>query len=121
MTVADEIHRLFRDAGATGFLHVRELGSTGREVAVRADEPVVLASTFKIPVAVAFERAVSAGIVDPAEPMPVTARHRRRGVGLAGLHDAGTISRRARAHLVRTMSETRATDVLYDRTAQAAL
>ena len=121
MTVADEIHRLFRDAGATGFLHVRELGSTGREVAVRADEPVVLASTFKIPVAVAFERAVSAGIVDPAEPMTVTARHRRGGVGLAGLHDDVTISWRDLAHLMLTMSDNAATDVIYDRIGQAGI
>ncbi|MGW1089604.1 hypothetical protein ACWD4L_25585 [Streptomyces sp. NPDC002596] len=51
--IAEEIAAVFAEAGAQGFLHVREVGVTnGPEAAVGADTPVVLASVFKIPVAV---------------------------------------------------------------------
>lgn len=146
MTVEDDIRAIFRGAGATGFLHAREIGGpsilqdsdqsgledsdrfnlehsdgTGREVAVDADAPVVLASTFKIPVAVAFERAVTAGEIDPAERTTVTARYRRGGVGLAGLHDDATLSWRDLAHLMLTVSDNAATDVVFHRVGQAAV
>lgn len=121
MTIADDIRRVFRDAGATGFVHAREIGGSGGEIDVDADAPVVLASTFKIPVAVAFERAVSAGAIDPAERTTVTSRHRRGGVGLAGLRDDATVSWRDLAHLMLTLSDNAATDVVFRRVGQAAV
>lgn len=120
VTVEDEIRRMFRDAGATGILHVREIGSS-REVGVGADEPVVLASTFKIAVAVAFERAVSAGVIDPAERTTVIAERRRGGVGTAGFTDDVTASLRDLARLMMTLSDNAAADVVLDRVGHPAV
>jgi beta-lactamase class A len=121
MTVADDIRAVFRDAGATGFLHARELGRDGAEIDVDADVPVVLASVFKIPVAVAFERAVAEGRLDPAERTTVSARYRRGGVGLAGLHDDAVLTWRDLAHLMLTISDNAATDVVFHRIGQPAV
>jgi len=122
MAVVDDIRAVFRDAGAAGFLHAREIGTpAGAEISVGADEPVVLASVFKIAVAVAFERAVLAGAVLPHEQTTVTARYRRGGVGLAGLHDDATLSWRDLAHLMLTISDNAATDAVFHRIGQAAV
>ena len=121
MTVAGDIRSVFRDAGATGFLHAREIGGTGAEVSVDADAPVVLASVFKIAVAVAFERAVAEGRLDPTERTAVTARYRRGGVGLAGLHDDAVLTWRDLAHLMLTISDNAATDVVFRRIGRPAV
>jgi beta-lactamase class A len=61
-TITDRIADVFASAGAQGFLHAHQVGRLdGPEVAVGADEPVVLASVFKIAVAVAYAREVCAG------------------------------------------------------------
>lgn len=122
IAVEEEIRALFARVGAAGFLHAREIrGDAGNEIAVGADEPVVLASVFKIPVAVAFERAVSAGVLRADERATVTARHRRGGIGTAGLHDDATLSLRDLAHLMLTLSDNAATDILYHRLGPAAV
>lgn len=92
--IADEIAAVFAQAGAQGSLHAREVGVTdGPEVAVGADAPVVLASVFKIPVAVAYAREVAAGRLDETERTQVTARYRIGGIGMAGCAD--DVERRA--------------------------
>lgn len=122
MTVQDDIRAVFREAGAAGSVHAREVGGTAEaEVAVEADAPVILASVFKIPVAVAFERAVAAGELRPEECTTVTARYRRGGVGLAGLRDDATLSWQDLAHLMLTVSDNAATDVVFHRIGQAAV
>ncbi|MCT1479235.1 serine hydrolase [Microbacterium sp. p3-SID336] len=122
MTVATEadataeIADVFARAGAVGFLHAKEIGVTGGpEVAVRADEPVVLASVFKILVLVAYVRAVEAGALDPRERAIVTARYRVGGVGTAGFADDVEASWRDLARNMMTMSDNAATDLLFHR------
>lgn len=115
-TAPSDVARAFADAGCVGFLHAKELGvADGPEVALRADEPVVLASVFKILVLVAYVRAVAAGDLDPAGRTVVTARYRVGGVGTAGLADDVEASWRDLALLMMSMSDNAATDVLYHR------
>lgn len=122
MTVEDDIRSVFRDAGATGFLHVSEVGGeSDAEIAVDADAPVVLASVFKIAVAVAFERAVASGALRADERATVTARYRRGGVGLAGLQDDATMSWRDLAQLMIALSDNAATDIVFHRIGQGAV
>jgi beta-lactamase class A len=118
--VEQQIRAVFREAGATGFLHAREVGGE-RQVAVGADDRVVLASVFKIPVAVAFWRAAVAGHIDPAERTTVPARYRTGGVGLAGCADDVTMSWRDLVHLMLTLSDNAATDVVHRRIGHAAV
>lgn len=114
------IRTVFDEAGATGFLHAREVGGD-REVAVAADEPVVLASVFKIVVALAFWREAGAGNVDPSERTTVTSRYRIGGVGTAGCADDVTMSLRDLVHLMLTLSDNAATDVVHRRIGQKAV
>lgn len=115
------IRRVFAEAGATGTLHVRDLGGSGGEVAYGADDPVVLASVFKVVVAVAFEREIAAGRIHPAERATVTSRYRTGGVGTSGLHHDAELSLHDLSHLMLTLSDNAATDVLYHRIGATAV
>ncbi|MGH3499380.1 MAG: serine hydrolase [Nocardioidaceae bacterium] len=117
--VATRIRDVFDAAGARGFVHAREIGvDGGPEVSVDADESVVLASVFKIPVAVAFAREVAAGRLDDTERTRVTARYRIGGIGTAGCADDVEMSWRDLARNMLTMSDNAATDVIYHRLGQ---
>ena len=117
-----EIADIFTRVGAVGYLHAREIGvADGPEVEVRADEPVVLASVFKILVLTAYVRAVAAGELDPTERTTVTARYRIGGVGTAGFADDVVASWRDLALNMMTMSDNAATDVIYHRLGAAAV
>ncbi|PQZ57492.1 MULTISPECIES: serine hydrolase [unclassified Microbacterium] len=114
--IGQDIAEIFADAGATGFLHARQIGVVdGPEVNAGANEPVVLASVFKILVLTAFVRAVAAGDLDPTERTTVTARYRIGGVGTAGFADDVEASWRDLALNMMTMSDNAATDVIYHR------
>ncbi|WP_353114533.1 serine hydrolase [Microbacterium sp.] len=114
--VEERIAQVFRDAGADGYLFAREIGvDDGPVVDLGGDEPIVLASVFKIFVLTAFVRAVAAGEIDPRERAVVTARYRIGGVGFAGFADDVEASWRDIAQNMMTMSDNAATDVLFHR------
>jgi beta-lactamase class A len=119
--LATRLAVVFAEAGAVGAVHAREIGTNGREVDVGADVAVVLASVFKIPVAVAYAREVAAGRLDPAERTTVTARYRIGGIGTAGCADDVELSWRDLALFMLTMSDNAATDVLYHRLGRSAV
>ncbi|MDR6865702.1 beta-lactamase class A [Microbacterium resistens] len=120
--VSAQIADVFAAAGATGHLHAREVGvQGGPEVSVAADEPVVLASVFKILVLTAYARAVEDGTLDPESRGTVTARYRIGGVGTAGFLDDVEVSWRDLATLMMTMSDNAATDVIYHRLGREAV
>ncbi len=52
---------------------------TGREVAIGAAEPVVIASVFKVPLLVAFHRQAADGLLDPAEQVVLRPQDRTAG------------------------------------------
>ena len=118
--VTSAIRATFAAAGAVGHLHVREIG-TNYEVGLGADDAVVLASVFKVPVAVAFEREVSAGRLEPTDRTVVTDRYKTGGVGTAGCQDDVEMSWRDLAHLMLTLSDNAATDLIYHRVGQGAI
>ncbi|SEP38921.1 serine hydrolase [Amycolatopsis saalfeldensis] len=120
--VGEEIEAVFAGAGAQGFVHAREVGvPDGPEVGVGADAPVVLASVFKIPVALAYAREVVAGRLDETERTRVTARYRIGGIGTAGSADDVEMTWRDLARFMLTMSDNAATDVVFHRVGQAAV
>lgn len=117
-----DIATIFTGAGAVGFLHAREIGvEGGPDVDAGADEPVVLASVFKILVLTAYVRAVAAGELDPTERTTVTARYRIGGVGTAGFADDVEASWRDLALNMMSMSDNAATDVIFHRLGAAAI
>ncbi|GHH33421.1 serine hydrolase [Lentzea cavernae] len=115
------IAEAFSDAGVEGFVHAREIGVDGPEFSHGADEKVVLASVFKIPVAVAYAAEVAAGQLDETERTRVTSRYRIGGIGTAGCADDVEMSWRDLASFMMTMSDNAATDVVFHRVGQAAV
>lgn len=119
--VVDDIEAIFERAGATGFLHAREITADGPEVSVGGDDPVVLASVFKILVLTAYVRAVEAGTIDPAERTTITKRYRVGGIGFAGFSHDAEASWADLALNMMIMSDNAATDVLFHRLGNEAV
>ncbi|MET8277302.1 serine hydrolase [Micromonospora sp. NPDC005174] len=113
--VGERIEAIFADAGVTASLHVVDLDAAGREVGVRADEQVVIASIFKILLVLEFARQVEAGQVDPTERVLVTAADRLGGWGLAGCADDAEVSLRDLAYFAMSVSDNTAADLLLRR------
>jgi beta-lactamase class A len=104
-----------------GFVHAREIGVDGPDAGHGADEQVVLASVFKIPVAVAYAAEVAAGRLDETARTRVTPRYRIGGIGTAGCRDDVEMSWRDLALFMMSMSDNAATDVIFHRVGQAAV
>lgn len=117
-----EIARTFADAGVEGWLHAATVGGPVREIGVGPDEPVVMASVYKLPLLVAFCRRVDDGEIDPREPVTVPPRGRTVGpTGLSAMRDAITLSWRDLAFLMISVSDNAAADVLLERVGLAYL
>ncbi|UGQ11757.1 class A beta-lactamase-related serine hydrolase [Yinghuangia sp. ASG 101] len=114
-TTASAVAGVFRDAGVTGRLHALDI-DTGREFAVGAAEPVVMASVFKLPLLVAFFRLVGEGVLDAREPVVLGPGQRCAGAtGTSVLLDEVTMSLRDLATMMITVSDNAAADVLFAR------
>ncbi|MEU8797957.1 serine hydrolase [Spirillospora sp. NPDC048819] len=119
--VTERIEAEFHSAGVTGFLHVTDM-DTGREVAVRADDPVVLASVFKVPLLVTFHRQAAEGLLDPAEPVTLRPQDRTAGpTGISAMQDEVRMSLRDLTLLMITVSDNAAADAVLDRVGRDAV
>ncbi|MGW5384299.1 serine hydrolase [Nocardia sp. NPDC003963] len=113
MTTADRIRAVFADAGCTGRLHARRCDGDGPEVAVGGTERVVTASVYKLPLLLAYCRAVDAGRLDPLSRLTLTPAECTPGpTGISALHDPVTMSRRDLATSMMTVSDNAAADLL---------
>ncbi|MFI1422879.1 serine hydrolase [Streptomyces sp. NPDC020731] len=123
----DRIRQIFAEAGARGRLHAVPVragtptagetdGERGaREVAVGADDAVVIASVFKILLVLEFARQVVAGQLDPRERVRVISADRLGGWGTAGCLDDVELSLRDLAYFAMSVSDNSAADLLLDR------
>ncbi|MEW2075542.1 serine hydrolase [Streptomyces sp. NPDC012403] len=123
----DRIRQVFAEAGARGQLHAVPVptrmpaaGENGgereaREVAVGADDDVVIASIFKVLLVLEFARQVVAGQLDPRERVRVTSADRLGGWGTAGCLDDVELSLRDLAYFAMSVSDNSAADLLLDR------
>ncbi len=110
----NEWRELFADAGCDGYLFAKRLDD-GREVEFAADEPVALASVFKIAVALEFCRQASVGEVDPAAHVVLSSSTRTGGpTGFSVCRDDATLSSRDLAYFMMSISDNAATDALID-------
>ncbi|MFF9508321.1 serine hydrolase [Streptomyces sp. NPDC014724] len=113
-TVEARIRTAFDEAGVEGFFFARDIDGE-RTIAVAADEPVCLASVFKIPVALAYAREAAAGRLERTERHEVDPKYRDGGIGTSGCADPVGMSLRDLVHMMMTMSDNAATDVVLDR------
>ncbi|WP_238453300.1 serine hydrolase [Micromonospora sp. ATA51] len=115
--MGERIGEIFGRVGVRGNLHVVEVddGGAGREVGVRADEQVVIASVFKILLVLEFARQVAAGQLDPTERVLVRADDRLGGWGIAGCADDAEVSLRDLAYFAMSVSDNTAADLLLRR------
>lgn len=114
--VGERIGEIFGRVGIRGNLHVVEVDGDGAgEVAVRADEQVVIASVFKILLVLEFARQVAAGQLDPTERVLVRADDRLGGWGIAGCADDAEVSLRDLAYFAMSVSDNTAADLLLRR------
>jgi beta-lactamase class A len=109
------IERVFRSAGITGWLHAVDIDGGG-EAGVRADEPVVLASVFKVPLLLELHRQAERGLLDLSELVRVPRSGRTvGGTGLSAMLDEAVLSLRDLAYLMIAVSDNAAADVLLAR------
>lgn len=107
---------LFADAGCSGWMHAVTLAPTPAEFCFGADDPVVLASVYKLPLLVSLCRAADRGDVDLTETVRVDPlRHSAGSTGLGLMSDPVTLSWRDLAVSMMTVSDNVAADVLLDR------
>ncbi|MCE6999805.1 class A beta-lactamase-related serine hydrolase [Saccharothrix sp. S26] len=109
MTAA-RVRAAFADAGVTGTLHAVDLDHPDRELSVGADDPVVLASVFKIPLLVALHHSDH----DLTRRTTLDLDRSTGPTGIGGMLDPVTISLRDLAYLAVTVSDNAAADALVD-------
>jgi beta-lactamase class A len=112
--VEQRIRDVLRDVGAAGWVHATPVGGPpGREVAVGADESVVMASVYKLPLLVALCREFAAGRLDPTATVRVHPASGSPGpTGLAAFVDPVTLSWRDLAASMIAVSDNAAADVI---------
>lgn len=122
------MRELFESAGVRGFVHARDIDAPDHgpqhrpaEVGLDPDEPVVLASVFKICVLLEYALQAAAGELSRTERLTVTAADKDGGIGTSGCADDVSLTLRDLAHFMMTMSDNAATDVIFDRIGQAGI
>ncbi|WP_067545666.1 serine hydrolase [Nocardia crassostreae] len=111
--IEERIRAVFADAGCTGWLHARRCDDSATEISVGGGERVVTASVYKLPLFIAFCRAIDTGDIDPAARITVTPSECTPGpTGIAAFRDPITMSRRDLATSMMTVSDNAAADVL---------
>ncbi|HVE99057.1 MAG TPA: serine hydrolase, partial [Mycobacteriales bacterium] len=85
--VTARLEQVFASAGARGFVHAREVDGAA-EVGLSPDEPVVAASTFKVPVLLEAAIQMAEGRLDPTARMRVPVEGRAPGpTGISAFRD----------------------------------
>ncbi len=106
------LEELMADVGATGYVHARDIDDDA-EVGLNADTLVVIASVFKIGVALELARQYSSGELDPLRRVRVSVDDHVMGpTGLSGMLDEADLSLRDLSYLMMTVSDNTATDVI---------
>lgn len=105
----------FAQAGCDAALHVLDL-QTGHEVGLRPDDPVVLASVFKVFIALEAYAQFAQRRLDPAQRVALTPGQLTAGpTGASAFMDPAWISLRDLCLMMLSVSDNAATDILLAR------
>lgn len=116
-TVVDRLRETARDAGVRVRLHaVRLDGDGGRgRVDLDGDEPVAVASLYKLPLALAWADLVAAGDLGLRDPLPLPRAGRTPGpTGVGMLLDDVVLTARDGVRLMLAVSDNACGDALLD-------
>lgn len=113
--IGSTLRHLLSEVGVNGSIHVVDI-ETGNEVAHAADELVVSASVFKLPVLLELCRQYAVGLREPTERVHIGAEDYRTdgGTGVTPMLDPVEISLRDLALSMMSVSDNRATDIVCD-------
>lgn len=113
-TARQRLREVFADAGCAAWLHARTIGrAPEREFDWYADDPVVMASVYKLSLLVALCVQADRGEIDLTATVTVDPSMCAAGpTGIAALHDPVMLSRRDLAVLMMVVSDNAAADVL---------
>ncbi|TJZ77184.1 serine hydrolase [Rhodococcus oryzae] len=120
-TAEKRIRDVFADAGCTGWLHARRIGTRRADddedaVSVGADELVVTASVYKLPLLVALCRAFDAGSLSPTATVRINPADCTPGpTGVSNFRDPVVMSWRDLALSMMTVSDNAAADLILGR------
>ena len=111
------LSEVFADAGCAGWVHARTIGrAVEREFGWAADDPVVMASVYKLPLLLALCDLAEIGQIDLTATVVVDPADWAVGpTGIATLHDPVTLSWRDLAVQMMVISDNAAADVILDR------
>jgi beta-lactamase class A len=102
----------FDRAGCVAAWHIVDLGSSA-EIGVQPDAPVVMASVFKVLIALEFYAQAEAGVLDPARIVTLDPdAHTAGPAGISNFEDPVCISLRDLCRMMMTISDNTATDAL---------
>lgn len=115
MGLQQTVDELESVTGLRAFVHALELG-TGNEVGARADDAVVSASVFKVPVLVEACRQMASGQINPARRVNLAVDDFTvmGSTGIAVFRDPVSLSFRDLCLSMMSVSDNRATDVVVD-------
>lgn len=112
----DVLRDLARNAGIRVWLHARRLGGPSAVIALDADQPVAVASLYKLPVAVVWADLTTNGDADPHERIRLPSRGRVSGhTGVSMLLDDVDISMRDTVRLMLAVSDNTCADAVVTR------
>ena len=110
-----DLATIFRDAGARGWLHAVRVGDPSETVQVDADEPVAMASVYKLPLAICWAQLVHRGELDPVARVRLTPQRRTPGpTGISLFTDEVEMSQRDLVRQMLIVSDNAAADTLLD-------
>lgn len=118
MTAASRVSDVFADAAVRGWMHAIPVSGSlaGTAVGVADQEPVVMASVYKLPLVVTFCRLVDAGDLDPRQQVTLDLSTRTTGpTGVSQMSDPVRMSLRDMARSMMAMSDNAAADELLRR------
>nr|WP_271209008.1 serine hydrolase [Rhodococcus wratislaviensis]GLK33445.1 serine hydrolase [Rhodococcus wratislaviensis] len=121
VAVIDEIKGAAAEVGVEVWLHARPVDG-GPELGIGADDPVVTASVFKVPIALELARQTSLGVIDLAEQIRVQPGEGPPSpYGLATFRHPSILSLDALATLMIAVSDNVATDLVLAKVSRQAV
>lgn len=116
---AEQLRAVARDAGVTAWVHATRVDGRGSDVAehvsLAGDDPVAVASLYKLPLAAAWADLVEDGALDPRERVTLTSDRAPGPTGIAMLLDEVSMSMRDLVRMMLAVSDNAAGDVILTR------